>query len=494
MAKSWEQILGGYATATLTEEEKRQLFEAALHDQTLFDALANEEALKALLADPEVRQRIVASLQATENPQVSSSPQGWWKGWFSRPSSLAWAGGMAAMGLALIFGWQMEKDWGPMVQQELQVETSVPEAKENKDEVAFRSQLSGIGEVNEETPAPQKKNQKESEPVVPISAPTQGPQPLTIAKAINDTDRMRQTSAKVRSERVSRQEVKKERRLKAKKPIAQVLESRVVPNVPEEDQFVAPSVVFPSTAEEDFQQLSRSPPFADQVRKEDVPPSPSARDLFYANKSNRADEVGKELEGMRAQQLLGGMSSKKERVIKEEALGLVEVQEAVLDFVLEPKRGIRYSFVRKTLDSKEAPPDITQFLGNLAELRLAIESNVSGYLYVLADLGKEKWQLMRTVSLDIPVSSDGGIKVMPYQTVDFALSQVTNALGEPVVSSLTVLLSSRPLMDLGRWLGTVVITEPSEGRLVESGDQGVFIMDRKGKPEKPLRVEITLVN
>ncbi len=45
MPKSWEQILGGYATDTLTEEEKRQLFEAALHDQTLFDTLADEEAL-----------------------------------------------------------------------------------------------------------------------------------------------------------------------------------------------------------------------------------------------------------------------------------------------------------------------------------------------------------------------------------------------------------------------------------------------------------------
>jgi hypothetical protein len=39
MSKSWEQILGGYATDTLTEEEKLQLFEAALHDQTLFDVM-----------------------------------------------------------------------------------------------------------------------------------------------------------------------------------------------------------------------------------------------------------------------------------------------------------------------------------------------------------------------------------------------------------------------------------------------------------------------
>lgn len=63
MATSWEHLLGGYATNILTDEEKRQLYRATLHDQTLFDALADEEALKAMLADPEARQRILNRLQ-----------------------------------------------------------------------------------------------------------------------------------------------------------------------------------------------------------------------------------------------------------------------------------------------------------------------------------------------------------------------------------------------------------------------------------------------
>lgn len=66
MAASWEYLLGGYATNTLTDEEKRQLYEAALNDQALFNALADEEALKVMLADPEARRRILASLEATE--------------------------------------------------------------------------------------------------------------------------------------------------------------------------------------------------------------------------------------------------------------------------------------------------------------------------------------------------------------------------------------------------------------------------------------------
>jgi hypothetical protein len=59
-----EQLLGGYATDTLTEEERRRLFEAALHDQELFNALADEEVLRQLLSDPKVRKRLLAVLPA----------------------------------------------------------------------------------------------------------------------------------------------------------------------------------------------------------------------------------------------------------------------------------------------------------------------------------------------------------------------------------------------------------------------------------------------
>ena len=489
MSKSWEQILSGYATDTLTEEEKRQLFEAALHDQTLFDALADEEALKALLADPEVCQRILASLQTSGEPQGSapSSRSGW--SWFRQPSSLAWAGSIAAMGLALIFGWQMEKDWGPLIQQERQVERSV---SEDKDEVTFRSQPSGIVELNEETPAPKKKNQRESEPVAPIPAPTRTPQPLTIAKALKDTDRIRQRTAKFRSEGVLRQEAKNERRLKAKESMATAPESRVASNVPEEDQFVAPSMEFSRTAEDDFQQLSQPATFADRVQKKDVLSSPGARKLFYANQGRRADEAGKELEGMRAQQLLGGMSSKAEKALTEEVSDLRETQEVVKDYSLGQNRGIRYSFVQKTLDSKDESIDIKQFSGHWVDLRLAIESNVSGHLYVLTDLGKGQWQFVIPESFNVPASSDGAIKVKPYQPVNFALSQVTNTLGKPVVSSITVLLSSSPLGDLGRWLGMEEGQGQSEGRLTEQAAQEVFLVDSSLGLGVPLQVNISL--
>ena len=42
MTDDIRKLLGGYATGTLTEDERQALFAAALQDQTLFEALADE--------------------------------------------------------------------------------------------------------------------------------------------------------------------------------------------------------------------------------------------------------------------------------------------------------------------------------------------------------------------------------------------------------------------------------------------------------------------
>jgi hypothetical protein len=97
---------------------------------------------------------------------------------------------------------------------------------------------------------------------------------------------------------------------------------------------------------------------------------------------------------------------------------------------------------------------------------------------------------MRPESLDIPRSSDGAIQVKAYQPVNLALSQVTNALGKPVVSSITVLLSYTPLTDLGKWLGGKDdITED----LVERVRGAVFfVVDATSEPDYPFKVDIFL--
>ena len=57
------KLIGGYATGSLTEAERRVLFEAALQDQELFDELAGEQVLKEVLEEPGARQRLLAALE-----------------------------------------------------------------------------------------------------------------------------------------------------------------------------------------------------------------------------------------------------------------------------------------------------------------------------------------------------------------------------------------------------------------------------------------------
>ncbi len=65
-----ERLLGGYATGTLTETERKALFEAALNHQAIFDALMDEEALRELLSDPEAKAQLLAALAAARPKPV----------------------------------------------------------------------------------------------------------------------------------------------------------------------------------------------------------------------------------------------------------------------------------------------------------------------------------------------------------------------------------------------------------------------------------------
>ena len=95
-----EKLLGGYATDTLTEEERKELFAAALRDQTLFNALADEHALKEVLDDPRARRLLIDALK-------KKTAQRYWLenflAWLRRPSSWALGGSVAVALLAITF-------------------------------------------------------------------------------------------------------------------------------------------------------------------------------------------------------------------------------------------------------------------------------------------------------------------------------------------------------------------------------------------------------
>ncbi len=64
----FEALLLGYSAGELTADEENALFEAAAHDQDLFDQLMEAETVRHALSFPEERRRARAVLQAWEQP------------------------------------------------------------------------------------------------------------------------------------------------------------------------------------------------------------------------------------------------------------------------------------------------------------------------------------------------------------------------------------------------------------------------------------------
>jgi len=77
------KLLAGYATNTLTEAERKSLYEVSLNDQEVFDALHEEQALKDLLDDPVSRAQI---RQALDEPHPASARH-WWSRWWTWASA-----------------------------------------------------------------------------------------------------------------------------------------------------------------------------------------------------------------------------------------------------------------------------------------------------------------------------------------------------------------------------------------------------------------------
>jgi hypothetical protein len=89
------KLVGGYATGSLSDEERQLLLEAALEDQDLFDELMGEHALKELLDEPGARARLIAALAPAAAPR---------KPFWIRIWPWVAAAGATAAGVVLSFG------------------------------------------------------------------------------------------------------------------------------------------------------------------------------------------------------------------------------------------------------------------------------------------------------------------------------------------------------------------------------------------------------
>src|ERR1051326_3630367 len=90
------QLLGGLAAGILTPEERQTLFEAALHDQSLFNEVADELEFAAFLQSPQT------CAQLANRIEVAPEPRRWWA---PGPGWLAVSGVLAASTLIFLVIW-----------------------------------------------------------------------------------------------------------------------------------------------------------------------------------------------------------------------------------------------------------------------------------------------------------------------------------------------------------------------------------------------------
>src|SRR5262249_21549451 len=86
-----QNLLGGFATDTLTDRERELLFTASLTKQELFNALADDQALRELLSDPAARRQLLQALQPSQPGFFERLT-----GWMRRPATWAVAGSVTA--------------------------------------------------------------------------------------------------------------------------------------------------------------------------------------------------------------------------------------------------------------------------------------------------------------------------------------------------------------------------------------------------------------
>jgi hypothetical protein len=165
MTDDVRKLLGGYATGTLSDEEKQLLYDAALRDDDLFAALADEHALKELLDDSNVRAQL---LRATEEPKFTVA--GAFREWLERPKAKA----LVATGAVLLAIIAFKTGRESMEEKHEQVAEVRQPAAEPERPVVPPAQP-------KESPAPQRKAAKlkveKDAPVMAREAPASAPQP-----------------------------------------------------------------------------------------------------------------------------------------------------------------------------------------------------------------------------------------------------------------------------------------------------------------------------
>jgi hypothetical protein len=368
-----EKLLGGFAADTLTPEERRQLFAAAMQDQQLFDALADEQALKDLLTDPAVRRRLLHALNKTSPSTAGSTAS--WLDWFRRPAGLAWAGGLTAAVFAVILGTKVYQD-------------SLKQAARS---VATENTQPGTPPLPASQPAPSQPAEpnskaKETEAPAPAFAKKDAltDKQATSERAASSQLREYKGSDSVREDAPKRTSQEEDRK-QVEAPIAALSKTSEGVAAPVDQQLAAGS---PAAAPE--------PRILQAPAKASIPAASSqtvsARALFYGEDTSA--ESGKmPRDNERAMKPLAE-SAPQAGQLQRKLEGLSQLSKAAGPVMPVKPLGLRYSFVVQNAAGQEQEIDTASASKSTAPVQLTIEANQDGYIQIWKNVGSANTQLL----------------------------------------------------------------------------------------------------
>lgn len=456
-----EKLLGGFGADTLTAEERKLLYTAALQDQQLFNALADEQALKELLADPAVRRRLLQALNQPSLPGAGGSLS--WLDWFRRPASLAFAGGLAVAVFAVVLGTKVYQDSLKQAAQPVLTENTPPAA----------------------LPAPV--------PSTSQPAPPHVAEPQSKAKDNVLADKMakRERSAPpaLREQRPPDSARDSARRRSEQDEIRKQTESPVAAQgkTAEEttaaaDQKLAASSPPPAAAPTPTpMQAPASAPTIDTNA-----PTVGARTLFYGESATRPNARAMAQEKERAMTPLAEtapQANRPERKLDRFAAG------KATDAVIQPKAlGLRYSFVVRATDGLEREADAATVAKSTGLARLTVEANQDAYLQIWKTVASSTPQLL------FPDKDSGqiSVKILAGQRHQIPLPPEIGTV------TLTARLSRVPFGPITRQEATM-LDRPSPHQLQESiggatgsQEQATYVVNQDSSATAQLSVEIPL--
>ncbi len=427
-----EYLLGGFSAETLTPEERKRLYAAALHDQQLFTVLADEQALKELLANPDVRRRLLQAVKQPGSAATGGTPG--WLSWFRKPAGFAWAGGLAAAVFAIAFGTR--------IYQESLDRAATSGGTEETRQAAPAMRAQPAMEPAPSAPAPERtatentdsaKNSKRADTLAKRDQPVAGrplEQPASKSLADNATPRRERDASSKQAPMAA-----------ADKDSARTTTSATGGAAPAAPPVAAPQ---PSPAPP----LSQAP--AGLSAASAPAPKKSARALFYGEEFGRSVGQAKPL-------------------------------------------GLRYSFVTRGTDGQTQEVTAAMAARSSQSVRLTVEATQESYVQVLQNLGSAGtrlwWPPQETgkISLKLQAGKRSDIPMPP--PAENGLITVIIRLSSKPFGPLTM----QEVGMLDRFSATLLIETVSPDTATGVQEQATYVVSHDPSTSAQLAVEIPVV-